>query len=78
MKNRGEHRQHRFHHHPHVHGATRAEFHIGGVPGPGMEPGIGEDDHAVVKLGNQRLKMRGVGTLAVAQSQAETSPIDSR
>jgi hypothetical protein len=49
----GQHRQHRFHHHPRVPGPARADFHVGGVPGRGMESGVGEDDHDVVKLGNQ-------------------------
>ncbi len=53
MKNRREHRQHSFHHHARVPGATRTDFHVRGVPGLGMEPGIGQDNHSVVKLSNQ-------------------------
>ena len=74
MEDRGEHRQHRLHQHPRVPAATRTDFHVGRIPGLRMEAGVCEDDHHVVKLGNQGLKMRVVDVLAVAQSQAQIKP----
>ena len=60
MENRGEPRQHRFHQHPCVPGASWTDFHVSRVPALGMEPRIGQDDHLLVKLRNQRVKMRVV------------------
>ena len=53
MKDRGEHRQHGFHQHPRVPAATRTDFHVGRITARGMETSIGQDNHLVVKLGNQ-------------------------
>ena len=65
MEDRSEHRQHCFHHQLGIPGATRTDLHIGGSPGLRMEPCIGQDGHHVGNLGNQRLKIRGVGGGAV-------------
>ena len=53
MEHRGEHRQHRVDQHPRIPGATRTDLHIGGIAGLGMETGIRQDNHPVVKLGHQ-------------------------
>ena len=74
-EDRGEHRQHRFHQHPRVPGATRADFHVGGIPGLHMETRIGQDDHRVVKLGNQRLKMRVVDVCCGAVPGTDQPPL---
>src|SRR5215471_10205973 len=60
MEDRREHRQHRFDQHPRIPSPTRTDFHVGGVPGLGMEPRIGQDDHLLIKLSNQQVKMRVV------------------
>ena len=60
MEDRGEHRQHGFHQHARIPGATRTDFHISRVPGLRMESRIGQDNHLAVKLGNQGVKMRVV------------------
>src|SRR5262247_1637505 len=75
MEDRGEHRQHRFHQHPRIPGATRTDFHIDGIPGLRMEPGIGQDDHRVGKLGNQRLKMRIVDVGGGAIPRTDQTPL---
>jgi hypothetical protein len=53
MENSGEHsehRQHGFHQYPRVPGALRTDIHAGRIAGRGMEIGIGQDHHLVVKL----------------------------
>ena len=60
MEDGREHRQHRFDQHPRVPGPTRTDFHVGGVPGLGMEACIRQDSHLVMKLRNQWVKMRVV------------------
>lgn len=60
MEDGREHRQHRFHQHPRVPGATRTDLHVRGISSLRMEPCLGQDDHRVDKLRNQRLKMRVV------------------
>ena len=62
MEDRGKHRQHRFHQHARVPGTPWTDFHVGWVPGLGMEPRIGQDDHLAIKLGNEGLKV-GIGDL---------------
>ena len=57
MENSRPHRQHRFDQHPRVPGPTRTDFPIGGITGLGMEAGICQDHHPVIKLGNQGVKM---------------------
>jgi hypothetical protein len=60
MENCREPRQHRFHQHPCVPGATRTDFHVGRIAALGMESRISQDNHPAVKLGNQGVKMRVV------------------
>jgi len=51
-----EHRQHRFDHHPHVLRAASAQLHVRRITRFGMKARVGQDDHLVAKLGNQRLE----------------------
>ena len=60
MEHCREPRQHRFHQHPCVPGATRTDLHGGRIAALGMESRIRQDNHPAVKLGNQRVKMRVV------------------
>jgi len=71
----GEHRQHRFHHHPRVPGPARTDFPVGGLPGFGLKSCICEDDHGVVKLGNQGLKVRIVDVRRGAVSGTDQAPL---
>jgi hypothetical protein len=86
MADRGEHRQHRFHHHPGVPSTTRTDFHVGGVAALGRKARIRQDQHLVLKLGNQGVKRRVVdvgsraapGTYAAPLVQDETElPADN-
>ena len=77
MEDRGEHRQHRFHQHPRVPGATRTDFHVGGIPGLGMESRIGQDNHLVVKLGNQRAENACRGRWQWHSPRHKSSPTGS-
>jgi hypothetical protein len=60
MKHRDQHRPHRFHQPPRVPGPAGTDLHIGGIAGLRMETRIDQDNHAVVTLDNQGVKMRGV------------------
>lgn len=75
MEDGGDHREHRFHQYAHVPCPTLTDFHIGGIPGLGMEPRIRHDDHRMVKLGNQGLKMRGVDVRRGAIPGTDQAPV---
>ena len=54
---------------------TRRDFHVGGVSGLGMKPRIGQDNHLLVKLRNQRVKMRVVDIRRGAVPGADQAPL---
>jgi hypothetical protein len=55
-----EQRPHRFHQQARVPDAARTDLHVGGITGFGMTPCVCEDDHDIVQLSNQWLKLRVV------------------
>ena len=67
------HRQDGFNDHPHIPVPARTDVQIHGISLFSMKPGIAQDDHLVFTRVNQGLKGR-IGTLAVSQPQATTSP----
>ena len=74
LQNRAEHRDHRFHHHPRIPGATRADVPGSGITGLGLAPCLAQDAPGGGTLGQQRGKRRVVDAGAGAPSQAPITP----
>lgn len=58
VADRREHRQDGLNHHPDIPGAPFARLHIRRIPRFGVEPGVGQDHHLVLKLADQTLERR--------------------
>src|SRR2546422_7624939 len=56
MTDQGQHGEHRFYQHAVLPLATLTQFEVGGIALGGVEAGITQDDHAVLKLLNEELK----------------------
>src|SRR5438094_713367 len=56
MADERQHREHRLYQHPILPLAPRTQFEVGGIASRGMEGGITQDNHALLKLPNEPLK----------------------
>ena len=67
MTNTSQHRQHRLHQHTRVPGAPRTELEIGGIALFGMEGGVAQDNHVLLKGFNPGVEggVRRIGPRAV-------------
>src|SRR5205823_3279136 len=63
MADERQHREHRLYQHPILPLAPRTQFEVGGIASRGMEGGITQDNHALLKLPNEPLKgvIRDIG-----------------
>ena len=75
MTDQGQHRKHGFDQHPVIPGAARAKFQVGRIALTGVEAGIGQDDHAVLKLLDQGLKPGIVGVGRCPQPTDDFTPL---
>ena len=61
-----QHRENRFNHHAGIPSAAFADFHVRRIARSTVEPGIGQDDHLIGKLGNQRSEFLIRDTVQIA------------
>lgn len=75
MTDQRQHGKHRLDQHPVVPSPAWAQFEVGRIAVAGMKPGIGQDQHAVLKYLDQRVKQGIVDVSRCAQPTDDTAPL---